>query len=788
MSLTDERRGDDNDREHVGVPSARADTTGAVTPDGAAIEDAVGGSADAGRAEEAEGFSQLLAAEVLPEAVTRVLEYAHEQLSKVPDYAGDAALTTRTARNVAHSVAAFAPLKKMLAKRVRQDAASEKGDGEADEAADSLVADLLSPDPDVSARGAQRINVLLDRARTEHRANRRAARRAGRAPAEERAAARERTKLEQLRKDLARARVRLESLEGALEESRTVVESLNTDIGGLQAQLYLAEHQLQTQRASATELPTAVRNLLAALQDKPSGSGVVQTPHDLLDVPQPERQSVLLLRDAAKAALSNVMPEEATASVETWLPMLLQAVLSPPRLESFTDLTLTVDVLGGGNEIGGSCVLISAGGTRVLIDCGTRPGGNDEPSMAPRHIARALEAPIDAVVVTHAHNDHCGWVPVMVAKYPNVPVIVTRATGDLLGTMWDDAAKVMRNQIESEWWKGGPLPPYSQAEVHSAMDRIRDVEFGRKVRVGALTLQLFPAGHIVGAAGVVVSAGEQRVVISGDVSGPGQMTVGGIRLDQADTLSADLMLLESTYPDQRDIQPRHKVLKDFVRTIEQTVSNGGVALVPSFALGRAQEVALVCAEYLPDVDVVVDGLARTISDIYERYDGANGEPLRIFRNNVRRVEPGKTIDEIHRMKSGVVIATSGMLASGPAVSWAQRRVLKDPNSALLLVGYQDPESPGQALLRLSERGGGDFELPNRDGGRDKIRVLANVQKYSLGAHANADELVGIADRVRPGQLMLVHGDERRQPMLGSLMKARGRSMALATDVWQPPLR
>lgn len=745
------------------------------------------GSVSEDDAVDSEGFSDVVAGKVLPALVTRVLEAAYEQLARLPEYGGEGPLTTQKARTVAHTIAKFEPLHRVLRKRFTSGDAGTGADQTSDPN-DQLVSSLLGEDAAARAAAVQRINELLDKARNERKARRRADRRSKRPTAEERVAEREQTRVDQLRKDLARERARRDHLDAELVASQAHLELLTNEMAELRTQLYLAEHQLHTQRSSSTELPTAAQHLLDALKPKENARGVVRAPHDLVDVPPPTRPAVLLLRDAAKSALGDLMTAEVTETVESWLPKLLEAVLSLPRMQSFNDLTPTVDVLGGGDEIGGSCVLISAGGTRILVDCGTRPGGNDEKSMAPPYISRAFEAAIDAIVVTHAHNDHCGWIPVVVDKNPKSPVIVTPATGDLLGTMWDDAAKVMRSQTESDRWKGGPLPPYSQNEVHNAIDRIREVEFGRKVAIGALTVQLFPAGHIVGAAGVVVTAGEHRIVVSGDVSGPGQMTVGGIQLDRAETHMADLMLLESTYPDRREIQPRHKVLEDFVKTIEQTVSNGGVALVPSFALGRAQEVALICAEYLPDVETVVDGLARTVSEIYERHTGANGEPLRIFRNNVRRVEPGKTVDEILRLKAGVVIATSGMLSSGPAVSWANRRVLRDPNSAVLLVGYQDPESPGQALLRLSERGGGDFELPNRDGGRDKVQVLANVQKYSLGAHANAEELVGIADRARPRQLMLVHGDERRQPLLGGLMIARGRTMVLPTDVWQPRMR
>ncbi|HZE38118.1 MAG TPA: MBL fold metallo-hydrolase, partial [Stackebrandtia sp.] len=443
------------------------------------------------------------------------------------------------------------------------------------------------------------------------------------------------------------------------------------------------------------------------------------------------------------------------------------------------ELSVSVRVLGGGAEIGGSCVLVSGGGTRIVVDAGTRPTGVDADSLAPAHIAELYSEPPDAIVVTHAHNDHAGWVPALVGRYPGIPVIASTATSDLLGTMWADSAKVMALRADNDdTWAGGPLPPYQQSDVDEAVAALSDLPSGRHRQVGAIDLELFDAGHIIGATGVVLTAGEHRVVVSGDVSGTGQLSVGGLQLPDS-AIGAELMLLESTYAGAGKLPPRDAVVAQFVADAERILAAGGRVLVPAFALGRAQEIALVCQKFLPEAEVLVDGLARDLSYAYKRHDGPDGERVNVFSGNVRPVEPGRTRREIAEKRPCIVVATSGMLTAGPAVGWA-RAILTEPESGLMVVGYQDSDSPGSRLLTLAEAGGGRFDLPDSD---EPFEVTAHVGQYRLGAHASEEELVKIASRARPESLMLVHGRLTNQRQFANRLKLRQQHTVLSERPW-----
>lgn len=440
---------------------------------------------------------------------------------------------------------------------------------------------------------------------------------------------------------------------------------------------------------------------------------------------------------------------------------------------------LTVTPVGGANHIGGSALLVEAGSTRVLVDAGLKPQAHIS-RPGPDHIEEVVRARLDAVVITHAHADHAGFVPWVVEKQRRAQVLCSPQTKAILPVVWADSVRVMRAEADAAAPHADHVePPYGEAEVEQAEGMLRAVGYGRTATVGDLELTLFRAGHILGAAGIVIQAGDQRVVVTGDIDDRGQASVGPAEIPPRLASRADLLVIETTYCDSLH-RDRIQEGDDLVRQAEEVLGSGGRILIPAFGLGRAQEVALLLGERLPEVDVLVDGLARDISDLYARNDAPE-----VLRGRVRSVQRGQRDREIMGFREGVIITTSGMLTGGAAIPWAQA-VLPEPDSALFLCGHQDEEAPGRELQDLADADPGtsrQVRLRDEHSRPVAVEVAASVHTYNLSAHADRSGLIAIVDQVRPHTVMLVHGEPGPQALFRARLNSRSYLVADNRTAW-----
>ncbi|MDP6040807.1 MAG: MBL fold metallo-hydrolase, partial [Candidatus Latescibacteria bacterium] len=410
--------------------------------------------------------------------------------------------------------------------------------------------------------------------------------------------------------------------------------------------------------------------------------------------------------------------------------------------------------LGGADEVGASCTLIEIEGRRILVDAGIRMGAGQGSQLPNFSVLDDVGMP-EEVLVTHAHTDHTGALPVLVSSLPaGVKVYCTPATQAIAQVLLSDAVKLMAKRGEQD----GELPLYPPEAADAALGRMVNVPWLATVPIcdGALTATWIPAGHILGAALIYIEGKRESVLMTGDVSVANQLTIPGMVVPQC---RPDVMVMESTYGNRQHADRAQQEAALALRVAE-VIEDGGKVLIPAFAVGRSQEVVLILARamrrgVIPEFPVFVDGMVRSVNAVYSAFGDDLSPPVR------RRVERGEEVfysdtvgsvsspSDRNRVLSGppcCIVASSGMLIGG-ASSYYAERLANDPNNLIAITGYQDEESPGRALLNLMEAKEPEDRALTLNGQR--VSVACKVEPYSLSAHADSGELTGLVQRLKP---------------------------------------
>ncbi len=438
---------------------------------------------------------------------------------------------------------------------------------------------------------------------------------------------------------------------------------------------------------------------------------------------------------------------------------------------------MKITFLGGADEVGASGILVETAGQRVLVDCGIRPSPKASGGLAADQLPDLSQlengsGKLDAVLVTHAHTDHTGALELVLERYPEVPVYASAPTIALTRVLHQDSRRIMQSRLDEE----GELPLFDDIAVQRLMAAMVPVAFKTRLALAEnLAVTFFPAGHIAGAAMLGLESPEGRLLISGDFSVSPQRTVDGAR---PPAFHPDAFIVESTYGGRlhanRAVQERK-----LVETVAQVTAAGGKVLIPAFALGRAQEILLILAEYqrrleLPPVPVWADGMVRAICQAYQSFGEAlplsfQERGAQFFNANIRPVATAEQRNAIlWNPGPAVIVSSSGMLAGGPSLSYARALAVKAEH-AILLTGYQDEESPGRRLQELGERGSGSIRL-----GPSKLDVQCTIATYSLSAHADESQIISMIETLNPEHVFLVHGDANARASLEKAMTTRQR--------------
>lgn len=419
--------------------------------------------------------------------------------------------------------------------------------------------------------------------------------------------------------------------------------------------------------------------------------------------------------------------------------------------------------LGGANEVGASCTLIEMEGQRVLVDAGIRMGASQGSHLPDFSVLDDVGKP-DDVLITHAHTDHTGALPVLAGSLgSSARLLCTPATKAITRVLLSDAVKIMSLKEEGE----GELPLYPPEAADAVLARMVDVPWLTTVPIcdGKLKATWIPSGHILGAGSIYIEGHRESLLMSGDVSVANQRTIPGMTIPHC---RPDVVVLESTYGNRQHAD-REQQERRLVDKVASVIEREGKVLIPAFAVGRSQEVILILAKAMrdkivPSFPVFVDGMVRSVNAVYAGYgeDLANPVRKRISRGEdpfyndwVGAVTVPADRERVLAGPPCCIVASSGMLIGGASSFYAERMV-SDPNNLIAITGYQDEESPGRALLDLTRKTSDEERSLTLNG--ERRTVSCAVESYSLSAHADAGELTSLVRRLGPRAVCLVHGD------------------------------
>lgn len=385
--------------------------------------------------------------------------------------------------------------------------------------------------------------------------------------------------------------------------------------------------------------------------------------------------------------------------------------------------------MGAAKEVGRSAFLVNANGTSILMDYGVLL--KREP-VFPMHV-RPKE--VDAVVITHAHLDHSGFVPsLFLSDSASVQALGTPPTFDLSQLLMEDMIKI-----------SGFYLPFEYIDIITMMKHSKNLQYKESYMVNDVKVTLHESGHVLGGASVILEHNGKRIFYTGDINTRGTKLLRPADLDFGDI---DLMIIESTYSQTEQV-PREQAEKELLEFCYDVIDRGGTLFIPAFSVERSQEIACVLKSYNFRHKVVMDGMALKANQIMLKHPTFLKD-AEMFK---RAINEAEWISGWNRRKSVVkepcvIISPAGMLVGGSAVFYLQE-IAKNDKNGIALVSYQGEGTPGRTLL--------DRRMVSYDGRERKC--LADVKRFEFSGHNSRSELFEILEHIKGNpKVLTVHGD------------------------------
>lgn len=436
--------------------------------------------------------------------------------------------------------------------------------------------------------------------------------------------------------------------------------------------------------------------------------------------------------------------------------------------------------LGGAEEIGASCYYLNIDGTGIMLDCGIHPRKTGIDSLP--DFEKLNELPLDAVIISHAHQDHIGGLPFLIKKFPHAKIYSTVQTVEIARLTLHNTISIFREQLED--WQS--LELYSHNEVELLLKSVHTLNYKEEVFIqgirhethDSIGIKLYDAGHILGSAGILLDYPGSKIFYTGDICLSDQAIMAGAELPES---KIDVLISESTYAATKSdkVSSMEDETDRLVNDMNKTLANGGSVLMPVFALGKSQELLCrihesIVKKKLTETIIYTGGLSRKISGLYDsnRYI-VNRLKKDLELKEIEQENYTEVLDYNHfRKMPGIVLATSGMMMERTfshrfAEFWLRQKLF-----GIFIVGYIDYETPGYKILSANR--GDKISFANND----DIEVQCQVNRYYFPSHSRREELLQIVDYLKPEKIIIVHGEPEAHSWFGEMILSKYPSILI----------
>ncbi len=417
-------------------------------------------------------------------------------------------------------------------------------------------------------------------------------------------------------------------------------------------------------------------------------------------------------------------------------------------------------------EIGANAYYLEIGRHRLVLDCGMHPKNTGDDALP---LFKAItDRDVEAILISHAHQDHIGTLPLAMRRVSGARVFMTEATAEIGSVLLHNSVNVMTRQREEIGELSYPL--FTHRETDRSSERWRRCPLRQQMSIAseraprrekhALAFEFFDAGHVLGSTGIMLRTEGRTVFYTGDVNFDDQTIMEAAVFPEE---KIDVLIMECTRGDHPKPEgwTRANEERRFSEALGAALERDACVLIPVFALGKTQEILAMLYKFrrqrlLPEFPIYIGGLSSKFTDIYDRRTHTTRRQmprLKLMRDVAPYILNDETVRDTPVRGGRVYVLSSGMMIPKTLSNVFARRIIENPIHSIFFVGYANPESPA-GLLRDAGIGGEVALDPNKP--RQQIRC--NIEQFQFSAHATRESLIHYAAKTSPNKILLVHGD------------------------------